>query len=1078
MIRQLVEFSVTRKVTILMISIGLIAFGMVGVSRLPINLLPSLSYPSLTVQTEFINAAPAEVEQLITRPVEEVVGVLKGLKQIHSVSRSGISEVTLEFGWESNMANLAMDIREKLDRLELPLDADTPIVLRYDPALDPIMKLSISAGSISTGQDSTSQNTIPLTRLRLLGDKIVKETLERIEGVASAKIQGGEEEEIHVNINQGKVAAMRIAPEQLGQLIQNSNINRPGGSLKNEQTQLLVRTLNEYSNLQEMRDLRITSPDQALVRLGDVAEVVWTSKDKDEIARFNGNEGILVSLYKEGDANTVEVAKAVKARIAFLQGKLPKGVTVGVQFDQSRFIEQSIDEVKSSLLFGGLLAICVLWLFLRDFRLTAIIATAIPLSVIASFIFMYRFDVSLNIMSLGGLTLGVGMLVDSAIVVLESIHRQREKGMSIIEAAIEGTSLVGGAVTASVLTTIAVFIPIVFVEGIAGQLFRDQALTVTFSLVMSLAVSFTLIPMLASLRKKRKEKGIQGSLINEIESTSTKLNKKEKNKETFFDRLNNRYEKMLRIVLKFKWISLFSAFAIFFLSLLLVARIPTELIPQLSEGEFYFDVSLPEGTALPTTKKLLEKMEVTALENRLVDSVYVSVGSRNVSGGLSLKTKDENLAQISIVIKDRSDSELEKQVIEELRDSYSKIPAADIRFGRPSFFSLKTPMELLFFGEDLDAMRDYTLSLLPKINQIEGLIDVRASLETGNPELVVKFDREQLARLGFNIESVSETLNRRVNGVVVSRFQQPDRQIDIRLRNRERDRDSVNDMENIVIGEVAGRPVTLKAVASIESLQGPSAIDRIQQSRVALIAGNLKGRSLSQVTADINQLLIKYPPPANLSFEFGGQNKEMQKSFNSLYFAIGLAIFLVYLVMAATFEHLGHPFIILLTIPLSIVGVIMGLLTSGYGISVISMIGVVFLVGVVVNNAIVLVDAINHFRKTGLEKFDAIITASKSRLRPILMTTFTTVLGLLPMAIGLGEGAELRAPLAVVVSFGLVFSTALTLLIIPATYLIMPSTVHSNDELELLDRRVQRAEQLGAEKNLAGPESDAVTTKG
>ena len=459
MIRQAVEFSVTRKVTILMVSIALLAFGLVGLSRLPINLLPSLSYPSLTVQTEFPNAAPAEVEQLITRPVEEVVGVLKGLKQIHSISRSGVSEVTLEFGWDANMTNLAMDIREKLDRLELPLEADTPIVLRYDPALDPIMKFSLSG-------------EMPLTRLRLLGDKTVKETLERIEGVASAKIQGGEEEEIHVNINQGKVAAMGLDMQMLSNLLRNSNINRPGGSLKNEQTQLLVRTLNEYDDLQEMRDLRITPPNRPSVRLGDVAEIVWTSKEKEEIARFNGNEGILVSLYKEGDANTVEVANAVKAQIANLQRKLPKGISIDLQFDQARFIEQSINEVKQSLLYGGLLAIVVLWLFLRNFRLTAIITTAIPLSVIAAFIFMYRFDVSLNIMSLGGLTLGVGMLVDSAIVVLESIHRQREKGLSVFQAAIEGTSQVGGAVTASVLTTIAVFIPIIFVEGISTCLLR------------------------------------------------------------------------------------------------------------------------------------------------------------------------------------------------------------------------------------------------------------------------------------------------------------------------------------------------------------------------------------------------------------------------------------------------------------------------------------------------------------------------------------------------------------------------------------------------------------------------------
>ena len=1041
MIRSAVEFSVARKVTVLMVSVALVAFGIVGFFRLPINLLPSLSYPSLTVQTEFTNAAPAEIEQLITRPVEEVVGVLKGLKQIHSVSRSGVSEVTLEFGWEADMTNLSMDIREKLDRLELPLDAETPIVLRYDPALDPIMKLSLSG-------------ELPLTRLRLMGDKKVKETLERIEGVASAKIQGGEEEEIHININQGKVAAMGINPQQLSQLLSNSNINRPGGSLKNDQTQLLVRTLNEYDNLQEIRDLRITPPNKPAVRLGDVAEVVWTSKDKVEIARFGGQEGILVSLYKEGDANTVEVANAVKAKIAALQRELPKGVKIGVQFDQSRFIEQSINEVKQSLLFGGILAICVLWLFLRNFRLTAIITTAIPLSVIASFIFMYRYDVSLNIMSLGGLTLGVGMLVDSAIVVLESIHRQREKGLSIAQAAIQGTSDVGGEVTASVLTTIAVFIPIVFVEGIAGQLFRDQALTVTFSLMMSLVVSFTLIPMLASLGKNRHDKP--------SDDVSKKTLSDESNQQAneSLGVISKGYERALRVVLKHKWLTVLGAFVVFFSSLSLVYKLPTELIPQLSEGEFYFDVSLPEGTALPTTNNVLEEMEIIALENPDVASVYVSVGSRNVSGGLSLKTKDENLAQISIVIRDRADGDMEQRVIAQLREAYSRIPQANAQFGRPSFFSLKTPMELLFFGDDLESMREYTLAILPQVAEIDGLIDVRASLETGNPELVVRFDRDQLARLGFDIETVSETLNRRVNGAIVSRFQQPDRQIDIRLRNREIDRDSVNDMENIVIGEVDGRPVTLRAVANVESLQGPAAIDRIQQSRVALIAGNLKGRSLADVTEDIRSLIINNPPPAELSFEFGGQNKEMQQSFNSMYFAIALAIFLVYIVMASTFEHLGHPFVILFTIPLALVGVIYGLLISGYGISVISMIGVVFLVGVVVNNAIVLVDAINQARRKGLEKVEAIIEAGKSRLRPIMMTTFTTVLGLLPMAIGFGEGAELRAPLAVVVSFGLLVATFLTLFIIPATYLIMPSHVTTDEEQDALNERLEKAEEI------------------
>ena len=1027
MIQSLVEFSVKRRVTVLMVSLAVIAFGSVGFSRLPINLLPSLSYPSLTVQTEFENSAPGEVEQLITRPVEEVVGVLKGLEQIHSVSRSGISEVTLEFAWGANMSTLSMDIREKLDRLELPLEAENPIVLRYDPALDPVIKLSLS-GPMS------------LARLRLLGDREVKESLERIEGVASAKVQGGEEEEIHVNINQGKIAAMNISPQDLKNLLAESNINRPGGSLKNKQTQLLVRTLNEFDNLEEIASLRITSPGKVAVHLGEVAEVVWASKDREEITRFDGTEGVLISLYKTGDANTVNVANTVKEALVKIQRKLPAGVKLNVQFDQSRFIEQSISEVKQSLMIGGLLAIMILWAFLRDFRLTAIITTAIPLSIVAAFIFMYRSDVSLNIMSLGGLTLGVGMLVDSAIVVLESIHRQREKGLNLAQAAIAGSSEVGGAVIASVLTTIAVFLPIVFVEGIAGQLFRDQALTVTFSLLASLVVSFTLIPMLASIGKNSR----------------LKISSMSKESLGWFSKA---YETALKAALKIKWLTISSGFILLFFALQLLPQIPTSLIPQMSEGEFYFDVKLPEGTSLPTTDKVMLQMETMALATEGVKSVYSSVGSRNVSGGLSLNTKDENLAQINIVITDRSDGELEEAVIEKLREVYSQIPQADVKFGRPSFFSLKTPMELLFYGEDLEALRDYSLDLLPKLQTVKGLIDVQASLETGNPELMIQFDRQKLAQFGFTIEAVSDTLHQRINGTIVSRFQQPDRQIDIRLRNRELDRNSVNDIENLVIGEVNGLPVTLKAVADVNSAQGPAAIDRIQQARVAVIAGNLKGRSLNDINAELTEVIKNNPPPLGITFEFGGQNKEMSESFNSLVFSVLLAIFLVYIVMAATFEHLGHPFIILFTIPLAMIGVIVGLYITGYGISVISMIGAVFLIGIVVNNAIVLIDAINQVRRKGHEKYEAILIASKSRLRPILMTTMTTVLGLLPMAIGFGEGAELRAPLAVVVSFGLIVATGLTLFIIPATYLIMPSKILTDDELLQLDKRVDKAEK-------------------
>ncbi len=1074
MIESLVRFSVFRRVTVLMVSLAVLAFGSVGLSRLSVNLLPSLSYPSLTVQTQFANAASAEVELLVTKPVEEAVGVLKGLKQIHSVSRPGISEVTLEFGWNAKMSELAMDIREKLDRIELPLDVEKPIVLRYDPALDPIVKLSLSG-------------SIPLTRLRYLAEKEVKENLERIEGVASSKVQGGEEEEIHININQGKVAALGISLSQLEKLLASSNTNQPGGSLKNTQTQMLVRTINEYESLDEIRNLRIfkagessalqpdvvkkgsqenqnlenrllseqslrrsesSKPENQSVRLSEIAEVVWSSKDKEEITRFQGEEGVLISLYKEGDANTVDVGNLVKERLFQIQQKLPEGVSIKVQFDQSRFIQQSIEEVKKALLTGGFLAVCIVWLFLRNLRLTLIITTAIPLSVIATFIFMYRADVSLNIMSLGGLTLGVGMLVDSAIVVLESIYKEREQGKNVVQSAISGTSKVGGAVIASVLTTIAVFLPIVFVEGIAGQLFRDQALTVTFSLIASLLVSFTLIPMLAS--------SIGASEDRQKENNDDEFSQDNKR---FFSRFSDYYEVLLKKALHFKWSCLTGAFAALFLALQLLPAIPTSLIPTMSEGEFYFDVSLPEGTALPTTDKVMLAMEKIALAHPGVAYVYTSTGSRNVTGGLSLKTRDENLGHITVIIKDRVDHQLEKEVINDLRNAYAEIPQVDIQFGQTSFFSLKPPLELLFYGEDLQKLREYSLSLIPLLEKTNGVTDIQASLEIGNPELMVQFDRNKLAQYGLTIQAVANTLHQRVNGTIVSRFQEPDRQIDIRLRNREVDRNSMSDIENMVIAEVKGRPMTLSAVARVVKGQGPAAIDRIQQSRVAIIAAGLSGRSLKSVTAELEQLIQANPAPPGILFEFGGQNKEMQSSFNDMIFAVILAVFLIYIVMASTFEHMGHPLIILFTIPLALTGVLVGLYMTGYAISVISMIGAVFLIGVVVNNAIVLIDAINQMRRRGMAKLDAIVMASRSRLRPILMTTFTTVLGLLPMAIGTGEGAELRAPLAVVVSFGLVVATGLTLFIIPAAYLIMPSRVITDEELNELDKNVLMAEE-------------------
>jgi len=1025
-IQPIVAGAVKRRVTVLMVAIAIVAFGGVSLVRLALNLLPDISYPSLTVRTEFADAAPGEVENLVTKPVEEAVGVLRGLQEIHSVSRAGMSEVTLAFGWGADMDMLSVDIREKLDRLVLPDEVEKPIVLRYDPALDPIMRLSLSGSE-------------DLIMMRYIAELEIKEALEKIEGVASAAIKGGQEEEIQVNLEQGKLAAMNISPESIAQMLASANINRPGGSLKGQDSQFLVRTLNEYDNVAEIGEVTITPPGQPPVRLNDVAEVRRGVKDREEITRVNGEEGVVFEIFKEGDANTVEVATNIKAQLERIGQTLPDEMGLTVLYDQSRFIVRALKEVRDALVVGGILAIVVLFLFLMDIRATIIIATSIPLSVIATFVCMYKFDVSLNIMSLGGLTLGIGMLVDGSIVVLEAIHRRREEGLQRREAAILGTTEVGGAVVASVLTTVAVFFPIVFVEGIAGQLFRDQSLTVTFSLLASLVVSLSLIPMLASLGKQAPPAV------------------KKETKKSRLGFISSAYEKMLRLCLRLRWGTLLVAAALFAASLTLVPKLDQELIPAMTEGEFFFEVALPEGSALPATDRVVTQMEEIARQHPEVERVYASVGTRSVSGGLSLKTKDENLGQVNVVLKNRGDEALENKTADELRASFAKIPNLDAKLGRPSFFSLKTAIELLFFGENLQQLRDYTLQLKTTMAEIPGLSDVRATLESGNPELNVVFDRDKLARMGLSVRQVSDTLHSRVNGTVVSRFKEGDRLIDIRLRNREADRDTVTDIENMVVANRENVPLTLKALAKVDSGRGPAEIHRIQQSRVAILSADLTNRSLGAVVKDIETYFQENPPPAGIVFEMGGQNQEMDTSFKSMLFAIGLAIFLVYLVMAATFENLLHPFIIMFTIPFALVGVILGLYLSGLAVSVISMIGVIFLVGVVVNNAIVLVDAVNRGRRDGMEKLEAVVHACKIRMRPILMTTLTTVLGLLPMAIGFGEGAELRQPLAVVVSTGLIVATVLTLIVVPATYMAVPSKVRTRKEDEELEAVLREA---------------------
>ena len=917
--RSFVALCVRRRVAVVMFSLAIAIFGIVGYKRLALELFPDITYPSLTVQTDFPDTAPQEVENLVTRPVEEAVGVLRGLQNIHSVSRPGVSEVTLEFDWGSDMDLLSMEVREKLDRLMLPEEAEDPIVLRFDPSLDPIVRLALS------GPDD-------LGDMRRLADRKIKQDFETIHGVAAAQIKGGLEDEVQIDVDQERLAALRIPLDRIREVVGVSNVNLPGGALRGEDSQFLIRTVNEFESVEEIADLIVQQDENGIVRLRDVAVVRMGTKEREEITRVDGKECVEIALYKEGDANTVTVAQVIRERIDEWRSKLPPGYTMTVLFDQSHFIRQAVNEVRDAALIGGLLAILVLFAFLRDIRSTIIIATSIPLSVIATFLVMYRMDISLNVMSLGGLTLGIGMLVDNSIVVLESIFRKKAAGGSRARAVVDGTTEVAAAVTASTLTTVAVFLPIVFVEGIAGQLFKDQALTVTISLLASLVVALTVVPMLSALGSDVRKEDLTGTTV-------------EKDLVMTLGRFSRAYDRFVRGALRRRWATIVIGLVLFVAAIFSVRFIGTELIPQLSEGEFFFEVNLPEGTSLAATDRVMGEMEKAAAADPAIEHYYSTVGSRLVAGGMSLNTKAENLGQLNVVMKDRSDQAAEEATAEKLRQRFESIPDLEVKFGRPSYFSLKTPVEVVLYGENLEELRDYSLDLANEMTEMPGLVDVRSSLEAGNPELQVVFDRERLASLGLDMGVLSETLRNRVQGVVPTRYKEEDRQIDVRIRNQETNRASLSDVRNLVLPGPNGEPIRLLSVADVHLDRGPAEIHRLQQQRAAVITANLRERSLGAAVRDIKTAIERTPPPAGVTTELGGQNREMQGRFASLRFAMVLAIFLVYLVMAATFESFIHPFIVLFTIPLGVVGRRARAARSpGPTINVMVLIGVILLV--------------------------------------------------------------------------------------------------------------------------------------
>ncbi|RMG61300.1 MAG: efflux RND transporter permease subunit [Calditrichaeota bacterium] len=1143
--------TITRPVTIFMIVTGILVFGWLSYKQLPMDLMPDITYPSLTVRTEYPGAAPEEVESAISRPIEEALGVVANLVSITSVSKAGQSDVILEFNWGTDMNDAVTEVREKLDLVFLPDDAEKPIILRYDPSLDPIIRLGLSGGP-------------DLFFTRYVAEEDIKRSLETLPGVAAVKVKGGYEEEIRVELNESKITLMGLDIQQIRQRLNQENVNLAGGELKEGQTEFIVRTLNEFKTVDEIGDIYVGTNNGRRIRLKDIGRVYRTHKERQIITRLNGQESVELEVYKEGDANIVEVARRVREKLfgtpeqqayvarmkaqpkgpekkmdqargasrknrrqAFLEQlrrktmtdfiayRLPRSMHLEILTDQSRFIQNSIQEVKQTAIWGGILAVLVLFLFLNNLRTTLIVGLAIPISIVATFAPMRLFDVSLNIMSLGGLALGIGMLVDNSIVVTESIFRCMEEGDRLLDAVVRGTQEVGAAVTASTLTTIAVFFPMVFVKGVAGQIFGNLALTVVFSLLASLGVALFFIPMLAS-RQFNWQAGEKSALtpraffthfesIGQLKASLSGLRQGLNGRSGLgrlpallllplrlayilirfviafvlnlfsklfmalfvgaglligaiglgvrrtlgpmvqflmkrfsagLQRLYAFYPRVINWALERKFAVLAGALIPFLLTLfVLLPHLGSELIPEVHQGEFNVEVSFPVGTPVETTAELVAPIEQLFLAQPEVQKVATVAGVDLTQ--ITDRESGEHTALITVTLKPNGDiAHTEEAVVARVREELGRTSGMAYKISRPVLFSFRTPIEVEIKGYNLAKLSELSRLAVNRLSRVPGLYDVKSNLQTGNPEIQIHYDRSRLAYYGMTVMDVANIVRNKVRGDVATEFKKEDRRIDVLVRVRDADKATLAHLRRLNINPGGRVPIPLESVADLQITEGPSEIRRINQQRSVVIMANVAGRSLSSATADVYHVMQSLEVPPDFQFEIAGQNKEMEVSLGSLKLALALAIFMVYIVMASQFESLIHPFVILFTVPFALIGVALALWITGTPLNIMVFLGLIMLAGIVVNNAIVLVDYINQLRRRGLPLHEAIVQAGQARLRPILMTTATTVLGLLPMALGLGEGAELRTPMAVTVIAGLTSATLLTLVVIPTVYAI------------------------------------------
>ncbi|MBN2491629.1 MAG: efflux RND transporter permease subunit [Planctomycetes bacterium] len=1014
---RLSRFAVQRPIFTIMLVLIVIILGGVSFSRLTIDLMPDITFPTLSIMTTYENAAPEEMEELVTRPIEEGVSAVPGVEEVTSISSEGSSNVRVTFNWGTDLDAAANDIRDRLDRVIplLPEDADRPMLRKFDLASFPVMILGASS-------------RLDPVQMRRIIDEQIKYRIERVPGVAALDVRGGVDREIHVNLNPDKLKALRMPLNQVLARIRAGNINLPAGSIDRGNYEVTVRTPGQYQSLDELRATVVAERDGAPVLLSEVADVEDAWQRVTRIIRVNGEPGVMLSVNKQSGANTVEVARGVREEIARVNADLPQVNLIPI-IDSSEFIQRSIDNVSQAALYGGLLAILVLLFFLRNFRSTLIIATAIPVSVIAAFGLMYFAGFTLNLMTLGGLALGIGMLVDNSIVVLENIYRLREQGQPGQEAAVNGSEEVTSAIIASTLTTLAVFLPLIFVRGMAGVMFKQLSYVIAFALLCSLGAAMTVVPMLSSrLLHPAAGPAADRRPGRRLFALS----------ERFFTGLEDGYKRLLHTALSHRVLTGGVAVLCLAGSLLLTRLIGTELMPETDEGEIRVEAEMEVGTRLAVTdEKLLEVERIVRETVPEIENLVSHSGGSHWHGSAS-HTSQLRISLVPLAERKRSSDEIAGL----LRRRLSAIPGMIVRVRTSAGLFIFRRMasgadkiEVQIRGHDLATSDMMAERIRALVEDVPGITDADISRDTGTPEESILVDRRKASDMKLTVQEIAEALQTVLSGTRAGDYREAGDEYNIRVQVKNAERMDLRDILDLTLANADGEPVVLRNVVGRHQRRGPVSVERTDQERTVSVEANVTGRDMGSVIQDIRQKLQAVPVPRGFAVVFGGEYEEQQEAFRELLLGFVLALILVYMVMACQYESLRDPFVVMFSVPLAAIGVVLILFLTNTTFNIQSYIGCIMLGGIVVNNAILLVDTTNLLRRRdGLALRAAIEEAGRRRLRPILMTALTTSLALLPLALGTGEGGEAQAPMARVVIGGLLSSTLITLVIVPVVY--------------------------------------------